>query len=343
MSRHFLRSAQIAKYNPLVNPVFSLPFRQSLANFADGGLPYPWRNEGTWQVTSGAGVNIPRLGSEILTDGEMEIDPLTNWPAENPVTRTKAGDEHTGGEGSYALDLARTSGNSYGVVAQRPAGQARTWYRFSAWLKNIDAADLALAPYRSDWSALAWLDYNALTWSEVVGVGRLNGDDTLYFYLELYAALNDQHGRWDAVSMKPITTQTLFATLPRCLTEDVICKAGWVIPSWAPAGVVVRLDSAANPRNFIIGYQEGDKRDYVKLVKCVNGIYTELISANVPYVAGADVEVRTGGPDVALYYNGAQVGATQTVADAGILHNRIHGLFSTYEGNRVSAFSLEGN
>ncbi len=328
---------------PVVNPVFSLPFTQDMSVFADGGLPYPWRNEGTWEISGGLGVNTPTLGTEILTDGSMENDPVTNWPPENPVTRTKVADERTGGAGSWSLDLARASGNSYGVVAQRPTGQARTWYRFSAWLKNIDATDLALAPYRSDWSALAWLDYAGLSWAEVVGVGRMNGDDTLYFYLELYAAVNGQHGRWDDVSMKAITTKTLFATLPRCMTPDVICKAAWTIPSWAPAGVVVRLDSAANPQNFVIGYHEGAKRDRAGLAKCVNGSYTQLIYATATHVAGAYVEVRASGSDVSLYYNGAQIGATQTVSDAGIVNNRIHGLFSVYEGNQVDAFSLEAN
>lgn len=343
MRKHFLKSAQIARFGPVINPVFSLPFTQELSKFNNGGLPYPWRNEGTWLLVNGKGKNTPELGTEILTDGGMEINPIANWPNENPVTRTKVADERTGGSGTYSLDLARASGNSYGVAAQRPVGQAKKWYRFSAWLKNFDAIDLALAPYRSDWSALAWLDYSGLTWSEVVGVGRMNGDDTLYFYLELYASADGKHGRWDDVSMKAITTKTLFATLPRSLTADVVCKAAWEIPSWAPAGVVVRMDSPANPKNFILGYHEGAKRDYAKLVKCVDGTYTQLINVNVAHVAGAYVEVRTSGSDVALYYNGAQLGTTQTIADAGIVHNRIHGLFSTYEGNLVSAFSLEAN
>lgn len=341
MKKHFLGKTKLPQYSIIANPVFSLPFRQDFSLAADGGMPYPWRNKATWQVSGGKGINTPIVGAEILTDGNMETDPIANWPNENAVTRTKVSDERTGGTGSSALDLARASGNGYGVAAQRPAGQARTWYRFSAWLKNINASDLALAPYRSDWSALAWLDYAGLTWSEVVGVGRMNGDDTLYFYLELYASVNGQHGRWDDVSMKPITTKTLFTALPRCLTADVICKAAWEIPSWAPAGVVVRLDSAANPRNFIIGYHDGAKRDRAGLAKCVDGSYTQLIYATVTHVAGAYVEVRVSGSDVGLYYNGVQVGSTQTVADAGIVNNRIHGLFSTFEGNQVSAFSLE--
>ncbi|MEM5789741.1 MAG: hypothetical protein AAGU11_20695, partial [Syntrophobacteraceae bacterium] len=39
-----------------------------------------------------------------------------------------------------------------------------------------------------------------------------------------------------------------------------------------------------------------------------------------------------------LYYNNAKVGTTATVADAGIVSNVLHGLFSTYERNTFDNF-----
>ena len=40
-----------------------------------------------------------------------------------------------------------------------------------------------------------------------------------------------------------------------------------------------------------------------------------------------------------LWYNGAQVGTTQTIADAAIIGATLHGYFNTYSGNTVSDFA----
>lgn len=63
------------------------------------------------------------------------------------------------------------------------------------------------------------------------------------------------------------------------------------------------------------------------LIKFVNSTPTVLISATtVTFVEHAYLEVRASGSSVGLYYNGTQVGLTQTVTDG--LTNQIHGLVS---------------
>ena len=42
---------------------------------------------------------------------------------------------------------------------------------------------------------------------------------------------------------------------------------------------------------------------------------------------------------VTLFYNNAKIGATQTVSDAGITSNTIHGIFDTY-GNSIDNFQV---
>ena len=72
-----------------------------------------------------------------------------------------------------------------------------------------------------------------------------------------------------------------------------------------------------------------------QLVRCVAGVYTDIISASVTYAAGATLRVIKDGTSYSLYYNNIQVGTTQTISDAGIVDNTIHGLFSTYSGNTL--------
>ena len=45
------------------------------------------------------------------------------------------------------------------------------------------------------------------------------------------------------------------------------------------------------------------------------------------------------GNNVSAYYNGTQVGTTQTVSDAGIVSNTRHGLFSTYAANTFAGYT----
>ncbi len=93
---------------------------------------------------------------------------------------------------------------------------------------------------------------------------------------------------------------------------------------------MLNLDSAGSPANFVIAYHDGVT---CKLEKCVAGTYTSLISVTTTYVAGAILTVRRQGNAVRLYYNNALIGTEQTVSDAGIVSNTLHGTFSTYELN----------
>ena len=58
------------------------------------------------------------------------------------------------------------------------------------------------------------------------------------------------------------------------------------------------------------------------------------------YVAGATLRVIKDATKYRVYYNNALVGSEQTISDAGIIDNTIHGLFSTYSGNSFDNFTL---
>jgi hypothetical protein len=144
---------------------------------------------------------------------------------------------------------------------------------------------------------------------------------------------------FDDASLKALTLASLFASI-NSDQNDVRVQAEATLTINTQAGVVVNLDSAVAPANFVIGFHNGVS---AKLVKCVAGIYTELITAVAAYGAGRVVQVRKSGTTYQLYYNGVQIGADQTINDAGIINNTIHGLFSTYAGNSLDDFSIEKN
>ncbi|KKS80326.1 MAG: hypothetical protein UV55_C0042G0001, partial [Candidatus Gottesmanbacteria bacterium GW2011_GWC1_43_10] len=146
---------------------------------------------------------------------------------------------------------------------------------------------------------------------------------------------------WDNLTLKPLTLSSLFSSVSTS-DKDVVASADVTMTAGTQAGVVTNLDSASSPANFLIAYHDGTR---VKLDKNVAGTYTNLISAIATYSAGATLRVITYHSDastlkVRVYYNNALVGTEQTVTDAGIISNTLHGLFSTYSGNTFDNFTL---
>jgi hypothetical protein len=85
-------------------------------------------------------------------------------------------------------------------------------------------------------------------------------------------------------------------------------------------------------------YHRGDGKVY--LDKYVGGTRTNLIATTAAYVAGATVRVVKNGTTYQLFYNNVQIGTDQTISDAGIISNTIHGLFSTYSGNTLDTVTI---
>ena len=141
---------------------------------------------------------------------------------------------------------------------------------------------------------------------------------------------------FDDVTVKQLTLSTLFSSLVAG-NQNVVADVDLVITALTQAGLVLCLDSAATPANFLIAYHDGT---IAHLEKCVAGTYTSLISAAAAYSANATLRVIKDGTSVDLFYNEVKVGTTQTVSDAGIKDNTIHGLFSTYPGNTLDNFML---
>ena len=143
-------------------------------------------------------------------------------------------------------------------------------------------------------------------------------------------------GRFDDVTIKELATVDLFRSIVNS-TQNVIADANVTLTLGTQAGLVVNLDSASSPANFVIAYHNGTN---CILDKCVAGVYTNLISAAATYSIGATIRVVKDGTAYRLFYNNVVVGTSATVADAGIVDNKLMGLFSTYSGNSLTNFKL---
>lgn len=141
----------------------------------------------------------------------------------------------------------------------------------------------------------------------------------------------------DNVTFRNIITPTTFRVLSAtaATTVDISVKA--TIVSGTQSGVVVNLDSITVPNNFVIAYHDGVA---MHLDKRVGGTYTSLINIVTTYSANAIIRVTKSGTTYTLFYNGTQVGTPQTISDAGIISNTIHGIFSTHSVNTLDDFSL---
>lgn len=289
------------------------------ALYGDSRYPYQSRltwTGSTWAIVSGKAVNTPTLGAELFANG------------------------------SFAVDASWTKGTGWTIgsgVASHAAGNATTIYQ-------------SVGPV-GRWIQMVWTltrtagTFNAYAGNPTIGVGMSVSRSSSATYtdtvLQRSATLTGFRatdtaaaGTVDNVSAKLLTTASMFATVPTS-TPGVIAKAGVTITAGNPAGLVLALDSASTPANYILCFVDGTK---CILDKCVGGTITNLINANVTYVAGATMQVSTtisgGSLLVNVTYNGSTVGTQQTVSDAGIVSNTIHGMFSTYSGNSLDNFYL---
>jgi hypothetical protein len=267
----------------------------------------------TWTVASNVAVNTPAtLGSEAIVNGGFDAD--TNWTKGTSWT-IDAGDSNVA-----AIDGTGGISNISQAVLT-----ANTWYRFVyTAATRVSGGTVGMV------GSFQGPVHNATgTFTETgVAVGSTNAAIRSY----------DFNGTIDNVSFKALTLSELISSVSLG-SANVIAGVNITRVSGYQAGIVCRLDSASSPANFLLAviYDIVNNPNLV-LFKCVGGTYTALINTTITYSAGARLVVVCDGSSVSVYYNNAQVGTTQTVSDAGILNNTLHGLFSTDASNTLNDF-----
>lgn len=283
--------------------------------FKDGRLPAPW-DGGTYTISSGKAINTPALGTEMVTNGGFAAD--TDW---------------TKGTGwTIAGGVASINSVGTAALAQNISMVANVWYRCSYTVQNRTSGQVVLL-FGSDNGFTIDRAANG-TYIET-SRRAATGNGAISIYSDGGAVLDV-----DNVSVKPISVLQSLALLPS-LVYDVEVKAACIATGFSPVGVALNWDSRSNPQNGVIGYITGNNQ--VRLEKCVAGIWTTLIALGVTYGSGKVIRIVKSGTSYSLYYGTAgsevQVGTTQTISDAGIINNTLHGMFAT-EGAQLQSFFL---
>jgi len=266
----------------------------------------------TYAISTNKAVNTPTVGGEMVVDTGFD----------NPAAWTLGSGASV--SGSKGVMTATLDGGfiQYNILT------TGTWYSLGIDIDSISGGGIG---------------FNNLSSTQTLGTtgSKIVTGRSLGTYFKFSRFTGTVTASVDNVSAKPLTLSSLFSSVSTS-DKDVVASADVTMTSGTQAGVVTNLDSTGTPANFLIAYHDGT---YIKLDKNVGGTYTNLISATTTYSAGATLRVITYHSDastlkVRVYYNNALRGTEQTVTDAGIISNTLHGLFSTYSGNTFDNFTL---
>ena len=276
----------------------------------------------------------PTLGSNVLLNSGFETNsPPENWSALGSNS-TRVTDTRTGGSGTYAMNVARLDNNyprTFQVVGSLSAG---AWYRVDGWEKNIDATNtyFLLRNQANNADVCEGSFPATTTWTSELLTGMLiDAGATVGCYAP--SGTNGKSGRFDDVTLKPITLSSCFG-IPKTMPTSMSASNYFTTQKGSWAGVALNIDSITNPQSFVLGLCD---TNYAWMVKYVAGTASIIIAKSaITYVANSPLEVRHSGTTYSLFYNSTQVGGDITVSDAQISSNTISAQFASSE--KVSVF-----
>lgn len=266
---------------------------------------------------------VPVAGAELLTNGDFSA-----WTGDNPNGWTVSAEVGSDPMVTQVAGGARMYSSATGstFTLNQAFGAETDWIQQTIILPTVVSGSLSA---RTRLSGIT--HFNATIAGTYLNCFRMLSDPGILFIraaLPLDATIG-------SVAAKKLTLSSLLSTRAYA-SADCDLSAAVTRTAGTQAGLVARLDSATSPANFIIAYLDGAGN--VKCDKVVAGTYTNVISGAVTYVAGATLRLVCNGNSVSAYYNGTQVGTTQTVSDAGIVSNVRHGKFSTYASNVLASY-----
>lgn len=291
----------------------------------------------TWALDgSGRAYNVPTLGAELLANGDMELD--SSWSNfATPTTNERSTAQVR--SGTYSRRWVSDAVGD-GILSSNFTMTSGTLYQLSGWLFS---ASLAITVTRNNGSVAEFTRTMtpASAWTNFVQSIRAvdTGINAIRIQASTAGAANEHFA--DDFSMRSMSMPATLATIAGTASNQTAAARIHTLTSGTQAGIVSLLDSASNPQNGLFAYHDGTG---VTLDKVVNGTWTNLVPrVTVAFSSLAQVEIRRpSGNTIQLWYNGVQRGTNQTVADASIISNTIYGLFSTFSGNLLSEFSLDG-
>lgn len=286
-----------------------------------------WLHNGTWALTGSGWVNTPVLGSELLTDGGLEVwtsaTNLTSWGETIAGTSTINQDTIDQRSGSNCARYDIDGSGSNAQISQSVSGlTVGNWYSTGFYAKrNATSANLSITFQ----DAFTY----TLTTSYVFYPVAMRATATSRSLIVQRSASTGASIYLDDGTVRSLVTNQLFLARRG---NNVSCRPSVV--NGTQGGFFTKLDSIVNPLNGIIGFLDGVN---AQLIKLVNGVYTSLISTAVTPVAnGILLPVQIDADTWQLWYNGVQRGTNQSITDASIKAGSFAGAFSTYFGNVLS-------
>lgn len=310
----------------------ALPFEDLFG--AAGALDAPWEGA-NWAIgVSGAACTPTLSGTELLTDPGLEADYAAGLCSSLTKLGTPNVAESADAHGGSKAQQFQAAGVSE-CVRQAVAGLiAGGMYHGRVWAKRT-AGTTGGARFRVSGGGgldvrvpitdAAYTEKPALlvpySTAQVFFAPAYDGGSSGYDTVIV-----------DDVSLQRIVLPSMFALIDFQVTDvqvnaDVTCVRG------SGVGVVACANNPTCPTAFVLGFVDGPQAH----LWAVTGSTTiaRKIDANITAVDGALLEVKRSGKSYELWYNGVQIGATQTIDDAAINDNTCHGIWSSYAGNLV--------
>ena len=274
---------------------------------------------------------VPTLGAELIVNPGMESGftggIANNWSANNGGSAVFADETTIIHAGAHSQKVTAAA-NLDGLYKNPNPGSAGNWYQVSTWVYPASGSKPKIT-YGLNVTATGSAAWEKLLLTTSYPGGNrpaVWGTGAGIFYI-------------DDVSMMQLSTPSMFSTY-REQTINKTLAVNLTLTANTQAGLVVCLDNPANPQNMILAYHDGTN---AHLDKCVNGTWTSLISAAATYAARRELKIIKTYTTCALYYNGTQIGTTQTISDASVINNRFQGLFSTLTSNSFDSFNSKAN
>ena len=298
------------------------------------------------------------MGKKAVVDNftsDFEDAALAGWTAADGTISQQTANR-PGSAGTHCMRLTDTGAILYPCAWRfNTAVKPYHWYKLDGWIVKRTAPGSCGTDVRDDAThntqRATWAGcWTANTWKNVITTFRALNETTEAVHFSTPTTAQNQYAEIDDVVFTPLVLKDLIANTVTA-TNTVNASAKVKMPAettalgvYGQAGVVVNLDSASSPNNFVIAYVDWaiNGTDHtVVLEKCVNGVWTVVQAATaITYVLDGDIQLKRSGNNYSVYYNGVIVGAAQAITDASIISNTLHGTFCTHGAISHSARSL---
>jgi YD repeat-containing protein len=307
---------------------------------ADGTPGNGWYSPGggTIAIVSNKLVITPTKGVELLTNGDFSAwtgDNPDNWTVDfesapnDEISEVGSGEGH-GGSGTGLCNIYSSANLTRPKISQNKLTQWR-WHHVQLLIDTLLSGRLRIT--NNDGS----IQRDKSDTGNFIVTGRSDAENSKFL---IYTAELPADITIDNVSVKQLELATLFALRNHAFSNACAQAAITRIETTQP-GIVHYADAD----NFVLAYLEeatlgGDR---VKLVKRVEGAYTEIASADITYGAGQALKLSRSGTNYTVDYNGAEAVSATTITDGVFASAKTWGLFSTHNANTFDDYEWRVN